>query len=78
MTVKTYLIRFKAPGVSPQLVAANGTQIHDEHLVFLNSKGKLVALFLLDTVEGWSELPKQLGPKDEGHSFSRDINDKYC
>jgi hypothetical protein len=56
MADKTYLVRFKAPDTSPELVVAENTQIHGEHLVFLNSKGDLAALFLLEIVESWSEL----------------------
>jgi len=74
MTAKTFLVRFKSPEASPQLVVANSTQVHGEHLVFLNTKGELLALFLLEAVEGWSELPEQVGPQDEGHTFSRSIN----
>jgi hypothetical protein len=56
MTDKAYLVRFKPPDTSTQLVVAESTQIYGEHLVFLNSKGELAALFLLEIVEGWSEL----------------------
>jgi hypothetical protein len=56
MTDKTYLVRFKAPETSTQLVVAESTQIYGEHLIFLNSKGELAALFLPEIVEGWSEL----------------------
>jgi hypothetical protein len=56
MTGRTYLVRFKAPDTNPELVVAESTQIHGEHLVFLNSKGDLAALFLLEVVESWSEL----------------------
>jgi hypothetical protein len=56
MTHKTYLIRFKPPQIGTQVVVAESVQIHDEHLAFLNSKGELVALFLLELVEGWSQV----------------------
>jgi hypothetical protein len=64
MTDKVYLVRFKPPEVGTQLVAAEPgrtwqsprVQIHGEHVAFLNSKGELAALFLLEVVEGWSEL----------------------
>jgi hypothetical protein len=57
MTDKTYLVRFKPPEISTQPVVAERAEIHGEHLVFLNSKGELVALFLMEIVEGWSETP---------------------
>jgi hypothetical protein len=37
-------------------VHAERAQINGEHLVFLNSKGELAALFLMEIVEDWSEL----------------------
>jgi hypothetical protein len=56
MTDKTYLVQFKPAGISVQLVVAASAEIYDEHLVFLNSKGEVAGLFLLETVESWSEL----------------------
>jgi hypothetical protein len=56
MSDNTYLVRFKPAGISVQLVVAESAQIYDEHLVFLNSQGKVAGLFLLETVESWSEL----------------------
>jgi hypothetical protein len=53
---KTYLVRFKPPEISTQVVVAEAAQIYREHLVFLTSKGELAALFLLEIVEDWSEL----------------------
>ena len=50
------LVRFTPPEISTQVVVAEGAQIYGEHLVFLNSKGGLAALFLLEIVEDWSEL----------------------
>jgi hypothetical protein len=29
-----------------------------DHVVFLDSHGKLVALFLMEAVESWSEIPR--------------------
>jgi hypothetical protein len=57
MSDKTYLIRFKHPGLSMQSVIAANAEIHGEHIALLNSKGKLAALFLTDVVGSWSELP---------------------
>jgi hypothetical protein len=56
MADKTHLVRFKLAGLSALIVVAESAQIYDEHLVFLNSKGKVAGLFLLETVESWSEL----------------------
>jgi hypothetical protein len=57
MADKTFLIRFKsATYLSPQPVLADRAEIRGEHLVLLDSNGKLLALFLLDVVESCSEV----------------------
>jgi hypothetical protein len=53
---KVFVVRFKPLGMKTQSFEATSAAIHEEHLVLLNSKGKLVALFLFDIVEGWSEV----------------------
>jgi hypothetical protein len=60
MADKTYLVRFKPPEISTQPVVAERAEIHGEHLVFLNSKGQLAALFLMEIVESWSEVPLRI------------------
>jgi hypothetical protein len=57
MMDKTFWIRFKPPVLSSQLVIATRAEIQGEHLVLLNSGGKLVALFLLEDLDGWFEVP---------------------
>jgi hypothetical protein len=60
MTDKTFLIRFKLESyLSPRPVLAAKAQIYGEHLVLLDSEGKLAALFLLEDVEGWPEVKWQ-------------------
>ena len=44
-------------GLIMHTVTAASADIHGEHLVFLDSTGKLAALFLLEIVESWSEMP---------------------
>jgi hypothetical protein len=56
MTDKNYFVRFKSPDISSQVVVAERARIYGEHLAFVNSKGELAALFLLEAVEDWSEL----------------------
>jgi hypothetical protein len=57
MTDKTFLIRFKlATYLSPRPVLAAKAEIRGEHLILLDSGGKLVALFLLEIVDSWSEV----------------------
>jgi hypothetical protein len=55
MSDKTFLVRFKPPELSPQVVVAERAEFQGEHLVFLNSSGQFVALFFTEIVESWSE-----------------------
>ena len=57
MTDKTFVVRFKARELSTQLVIAANAEIHADHMVLLNSTGKLAALFLLEAVESWTDKP---------------------
>jgi hypothetical protein len=57
VTDKTILVLFKlATYLSPRPVRAARAEIQGEHLVLLNAEGKLAALFMLEIVEGWSEV----------------------
>jgi hypothetical protein len=55
MTDKRYSVRICAPQPSTYTLIAASIEIHGEHLVFLNSEGQPLFLFLLEIVEGWSE-----------------------
>jgi hypothetical protein len=55
MPDKLYLVQLKGSDLSFQVVIAARAEIHEEHLVFLRSDGKLAALFLLEVVASWSE-----------------------
>jgi hypothetical protein len=57
MSEKTYLLRFKPPELAMRTVIASTAEIHGEHLVLLNSQGQLAALFVLEMVESWNEVP---------------------
>jgi hypothetical protein len=56
MADTAYLVRFKGGDLVPELVIAERTEFHGEHLVFLRSDGSLAALFVLEIVESWSEV----------------------
>jgi hypothetical protein len=56
VTGKAYLVRFKPRGLVIHTVPAAGAEIYGEHLILLDSTGKVAALFLLEIVESWSEL----------------------
>jgi hypothetical protein len=43
-----------------QHVIASTVQLHGDHLVFVNSKGQLTALFLKNLVRSWNMLPNVL------------------
>jgi hypothetical protein len=43
-----------------QLVIASTAQLHGDHLVFVNSKGQLTALFLKELVRSWNMLPNMV------------------
>ena len=53
---KTYIVRFKNPVISTQPVIASRAEIHGDHVVMLDSEGRLVALFWIAIVESWSEI----------------------
>jgi hypothetical protein len=58
MASKTYIVKLKPPSlILSHTVIASTVEIHDEHLIFCDSEGRLAALFLLEVVESWSELP---------------------
>jgi hypothetical protein len=43
-----------------QQVIASSVQLHGDHLVFVNSKRQLTALFLRELVRSWNMLPNTL------------------
>jgi hypothetical protein len=57
MAEKAYIVKFQAPNLDAiQTVTASTVEIHDEHLIFCDSKGELRALFLLEVVQSWYEV----------------------
>ena len=64
MADKTYLVCLKPPSEVLQRVAASRFEIHGEHLVFVDSEGKLAALFLMELVESWKVLSDCWPPGD--------------
>jgi hypothetical protein len=43
-----------------QHVIASTVQLHGDHLVFVNARGQLTALFLKDVVRSWNMLPNMV------------------
>jgi hypothetical protein len=64
MADKTYLVRLKHPSEVLQRVAASRFEINGEHLVFVDSEGKLAALFLMELVQSWNVLSDCWPPGD--------------
>jgi hypothetical protein len=58
MVDHNYRVRLTTQTV--QHVIASTVQLHGDHLVFVNSKGQLTALFLKDFVQSWNMLPNIL------------------
>jgi hypothetical protein len=58
---KTYIVRFKTPDIATDVVVAASVEVRGEDLAFLNSIGQVVAVFLFESVESWSELPSTQG-----------------
>ncbi len=54
---KTWIVFFNRPQLESQLVVAANATVVGDHLIFTNSKGDLVGLFLLEVVESYSEVP---------------------
>ena len=55
MADKRYLIRLRLPGRAIHVLIAASVGVHGDHLVFLNSKGELMFLIMLEAVESWTE-----------------------
>jgi hypothetical protein len=51
MRDKTFLVRVKVPSGAFQHVRATIAELNGEHLLLLDSEGKLAALFLMKIVE---------------------------
>jgi predicted nucleic acid-binding protein len=57
MTDKTFVIRFKQPGPSTQLVIAARAETNGDQLVLLDTRGKPIARFPAEAIESWTEGP---------------------
>jgi hypothetical protein len=54
MADKRYLVSCKTPEIRTQSVVAASCEVYSEHLVLLDAKGELAAMFLLEIVDNWS------------------------
>jgi hypothetical protein len=60
MIDQTYLVTLRSPSRAVQQVFAATAEVRGSHLVFVDAKGHLAALFLLDLVENWNVLPTKM------------------
>jgi hypothetical protein len=66
MVDHSYRVRLKTQTVH-HVIASTG-QLYGDHLVFVNSHGQLVALFLNNVVRSWNMLPNLL-PDNHGSTL---------
>jgi hypothetical protein len=59
VTDKTFIVLFKPPLQAIQHVVAATAEIQGDHLILLDSRGELSALFLLEIVQDWNEVPAE-------------------
>jgi hypothetical protein len=59
MVDQTYLVTLRPPSRAVQQVLAATAEVRGSHLVFMDAKGSVAALFLLELVESWSVLPSE-------------------
>jgi hypothetical protein len=60
MVDQTYLVTLRPPSRAVQQVLAATAEVRGSHLVFVDAKGNLAALFLLERVESWNGLPTKM------------------
>jgi hypothetical protein len=55
MRDKRFVVHLRVPLPGAYVLTAASAEVVGEHLVVMNSEGKLLFLFLLEIVESWSE-----------------------
>jgi hypothetical protein len=60
MVNQTYLVTLKPPNLAMQQVFATTAEVRGSHLVFVDAKGAVSALFLRELVESWNVLPNKI------------------
>jgi hypothetical protein len=63
MVDRAFFVTFIDPPAMTETVIAAIAEIHGEHLAFLDSRGKLAALFMLELVKSWNVLPLSRAPQ---------------
>jgi hypothetical protein len=63
MVDQTYLVALRPPSRAVLQVFAATADVRGSHLVFVDAKGSVAALFLRELVESWSVLPAKMPVK---------------
>jgi hypothetical protein len=71
MIDQTYLVTLRSPSRAVQQVLAATAEVRGSHLVFVDAKGNLAALFLRELVESWNVLPTKMPVNGEAGSKGR-------
>ncbi len=56
----TYLVEFRTPDLGAECVTASQVEVRGEHLLLLDSDGRLAAVYMLENVKSWSEVPPEV------------------
>jgi hypothetical protein len=64
MADKKYLVSCKTPEIRTQSIIAASCEVYNEHLVLLDAKGELAAMFLLEIVDSWSVTHMSKRPRE--------------
>jgi hypothetical protein len=68
MVDQTYFVTMRLPSHAIQQVFAATAEVRGSHLVFVDAKGNLAALFLRELVESWSVLPTKMSVRGAARS----------
>ena len=55
MIEKTYIVRFRPPETTVQVLIAASAEVADDYLVMFKANGAMAAMFAMEVVESWSD-----------------------
>jgi hypothetical protein len=58
MVDQVFFVVLKSSKCAIQHVLAARYEVRGEHLAFINTEGRLAALFLIDSIQSWNVLPR--------------------
>jgi len=71
MVDTTFQVEFRTPDLGAQSVIASHVEVRGEHLLLLDSNGKLAAVFMLENVKSWSEVSSEVNETPDGNVCPR-------